>query len=67
MVIFRKSCVETLRPNQERCAAILEDSLAFATSYALSLGYDEVARIIEENSGDPEKVRAALRLAAGEE
>ena len=66
VVIFRKSCVETLVPDPERCARLLEDSLAFATAYAARLGYDAVTRIIEENRGDPVKVRAALKLAAGE-
>ncbi|MDR2455954.1 MAG: aspartate ammonia-lyase, partial [Deltaproteobacteria bacterium] len=65
VVIFRTSCVETLSPNIERCAKILEDSLAFATPYTLKLGYDKVAKIIEENQGDPAKVRAALELEAG--
>jgi hypothetical protein len=41
--------------------------LAFATAYTVRLGYDKVAGIIEAHGGDPAKVRAALRLAAGEE
>ena len=67
VVIFRKNCVETMTPDPERCARLLEDSLAFATAYAVKLGYDRVTRIIEDNGGDPAKVRAALREAAGEE
>jgi aspartate ammonia-lyase len=67
VTLFRKSCLETLVPNPERCAKLLEDSLAFATEYTLKLGYDAVTRIIEENNGDPVKVRAALRQQSGEE
>ena len=67
VVIFRKSCVETLVPNPERCAKLLEDSLAFATAYTVKLGYDRVAKIIEDNQGDPAKIRVALKAAAGEE
>jgi aspartate ammonia-lyase len=65
--LFRKSCLETLTPNPERCAKLLEDSLAFATAYTVKLGYDAVTRIIEENSGEPAKVRAALKRESGEE
>jgi aspartate ammonia-lyase len=54
-------------PNPERCARLLEDSLAFATAYVPKIGYDRVTGIIEENAGDPAAVRAALRRAAGEE
>jgi aspartate ammonia-lyase len=66
VVIFRTRCVETLTPDPERCAKLLEDSLAFATAYTVRLGYDRVARIIEENRGDPAKVRAALEAALGD-
>jgi aspartate ammonia-lyase len=62
-----KGCVETLAPDPERCAKLLEDSLAFAAASAPKLGYDRVAAAIEEGQGDPAKVRAALKLAAGEE
>ncbi|MDR2387997.1 MAG: aspartate ammonia-lyase [Deltaproteobacteria bacterium] len=63
VVIFRKNCLETLTPNVERCAQLLTNSLAFATAYAPKLGYDQVAAIIEQNQGHPEKVLAALKQA----
>jgi aspartate ammonia-lyase len=58
--IFREKCIEPLRANRERCAALLENSLAFAAAWVPRLGYDKVRSIIEEQGGDPEKVRRAL-------
>ncbi|AEF80288.1 aspartate ammonia-lyase [Leadbettera azotonutricia] len=60
--IFRTKCIETLEPVEGRCAALLENSCAFAASYVPRLGYDTVNRIIAENNGDPERVRQALDL-----
>ena len=64
--IFRETCVEALRANRERCAALLESSLAFAASWVPRLGYDKVRSLIEEQGGDPAKVRRALE-AYGEQ
>jgi aspartate ammonia-lyase len=63
--LFRERCVETIMPDKERCAALLESSCAFAFAFAPVLGYDRVARIIAENGGDPRRVRAAAQSAAG--
>jgi aspartate ammonia-lyase len=60
--VFRVKCVETLRPDAERCARLLSDSLAFATSYVPKLGYDRVSAIVSEG-GDPAEVLAALERA----
>jgi aspartate ammonia-lyase len=59
--------VETLVPNAERCAELLDSSLAFAASYVPVLGYGTVSRIIAEHSGgtgDAERIRKALEHAA---
>jgi aspartate ammonia-lyase len=61
--LFRTSCVETLVPRQERCAALLETSLAFAASYVPQLGYGRVSKIVAENHGDREKIQKALEAA----
>jgi aspartate ammonia-lyase len=64
--LFR-GCVETLVPNAERCAALLDSSLAFAASYVPLLGYAAVSRIIAGHSGGPggtERIRKALEYAA---
>jgi aspartate ammonia-lyase len=66
--LFRTKCVETLAPDIERCAALLDSSLAFAVSYVPLLGYGAVSRIIAENSrgdGDVQRIREALEKAAG--
>jgi aspartate ammonia-lyase len=64
VTIFREKCIDTLSANAARCAALLDGSYAYAASYAPLLGYDEVAGIIEENGGDPAKIKAALESEA---
>ncbi|MDR3280057.1 MAG: aspartate ammonia-lyase [Synergistaceae bacterium] len=64
VTILREKCVETLAPNVERCAELLDSSYAFAASYAPILGYDAVARIIAENDGDAGRIRIELDRAA---
>jgi aspartate ammonia-lyase len=63
--VFREHCVETLSANRDRCAALLENSLAFAAAWVPRLGYDKVRAVIEEQGGDPEKVRRALEILPG--
>ncbi|MDR2509698.1 MAG: aspartate ammonia-lyase [Spirochaetaceae bacterium] len=46
--ILRKKCITTLAVNEERCAAHLEASFAFAASFISALGYDAVAAVIAE-------------------
>jgi aspartate ammonia-lyase len=58
--LFRESCVDHIKANPERCAELLENSLAFAAAWVPSLGYEKVRAIIEEQRGDPPKVRQAL-------
>ncbi|MDR2184388.1 MAG: aspartate ammonia-lyase [Treponema sp.] len=58
--LFRTKCIETLAPDAERCAELLDASCAFAASYVPRLGYDRVNKIIAEYGGDPEQVRRAL-------
>ncbi|MDR2827477.1 MAG: aspartate ammonia-lyase [Candidatus Adiutrix intracellularis] len=66
VTLFRTRCVESIEPNEDRCATLLSASLAFTTAYAPRLGYDQVSQIIEENSGDPDQVRIALDKAVGQ-
>ncbi|MDR2535376.1 MAG: aspartate ammonia-lyase [Treponema sp.] len=63
--LFRTKCIETLTPDQERCAALLDSSYAFAAAYVPGLGYDTVRRIIAECNGDPELIRNVLAETAG--
>ncbi|MDR1909699.1 MAG: aspartate ammonia-lyase [Spirochaetaceae bacterium] len=62
--LFRSKCVEGIAARRERALALLEDSLAFAASYIPLLGYDEVARLIGEEGGDPARLRRALEERA---
>jgi aspartate ammonia-lyase len=64
--LFRSKCVETLRAEPERCAQLLDGSWAFAAAFVPRLGYETVQTIIEENRGDPAKIRAALERQAGD-
>ncbi|MDR2779604.1 MAG: aspartate ammonia-lyase [Synergistaceae bacterium] len=66
VTIFREKCADALSANRERCAANLENSFAFASAYVPLLGYDAVARVIDENGGDPAKIREALEHAEAE-
>lgn len=64
--LFRTKCVETLTPDRERCAELLDASWAFAVSYVPVLGYEQVSRIIAEHRDDPgapRKIRQALEAA----
>ncbi|MDR1930553.1 MAG: aspartate ammonia-lyase [Treponema sp.] len=65
--LFRTKCVETLKADPERCAALLNASRAFAASYVPVLGYEKVSRILAEYGGaenETERIRAALEAAA---
>jgi aspartate ammonia-lyase len=59
--IFRIKCVDLIEANEERCRQLLDESYAFATAYTVDLGYDKVCDIIEENSGNAEKIKEALK------
>jgi aspartate ammonia-lyase len=63
VTLFRTRCIELLAANRERCAELLDGSCAFAMAAVSRLGYDRVARIIEENRCDPEKIREDLEKA----
>lgn len=57
--LFREKCVRTLEPDRERCAALLDGSLAFATSYVPDLGYDAVTEVLRAG-GEPAEIRSRL-------
>jgi aspartate ammonia-lyase len=58
--IFMTKCIETIEADRDRCRDILDASYAFATAYAAKLGYDQVARIIEEENGDAASIKKRL-------
>ncbi len=62
IALFRNKCVEVIVPNKERCLELLEGSYAFATEYAATLGYEQVADSIKEAKGDVKKAKELLDL-----
>jgi aspartate ammonia-lyase len=46
--LFRTKCIETITPNEDRCAALLDSSAAYAASLVPELGYDEAERLVKE-------------------
>jgi aspartate ammonia-lyase len=52
--------VETLAPDRERCAALLDASYAFAAAYTEKLGYDAVSRVVTQLGGDTQGIKKTL-------
>jgi fumarate hydratase, class II len=46
--ILRVHCVDGIRPNRDRCARMVEESLAMVTALAPRIGYDRAAEIAKE-------------------
>jgi fumarate hydratase class II len=55
--IFADRCVAGLEANAERCAALVEESLAMCTSLAPVIGYDKAAEIAKESFKTGKTVR----------
>jgi fumarate hydratase class II len=55
--IFADRCVDGLTANVERCAELVEDSLAMCTSLAPVIGYDKAAEIAKESMKTGKTVR----------
>lgn len=58
--IMRTKCIDLIKPNEKRCAELLENSYAFATAYTRTLGYDRVSEIIAESEGDIDLARQQM-------
>ncbi|KPU45206.1 fumarate hydratase class II [Oxobacter pfennigii] len=61
VIIFRTKCVDLIEADSERCLKLLESSYAFTVEYTQKLGYDKVSRIIEENNGNVDSIKNALK------
>jgi len=46
--VFADRCVDGISANEDRCAALIEGSLAMCTSLAPTIGYDKAAAIAKE-------------------
>lgn len=62
--LLAKRCVDGLVANEERCRAMIEQSLAMVTSLAPKIGYDKAAEIAKESV---ETGRTVRELAAEKE
>ncbi len=54
---FQTKCVEGIEANEERCAELIEQSLAMCTSLAPKIGYDAAAAIAKEAYASGKTVR----------
>jgi fumarate hydratase class II len=59
--IFRKRCVEGIVANKERCAELIEYSMAMVTSLVPAIGYDKSAEIAKESAKTGKTVRQLCR------
>jgi aspartate ammonia-lyase len=64
VILLHSRCIALLSPEREQCSRLLDASCAFAAAYMPCLGYDAISRIIEDNAGDPGKIRRALEEMA---
>ena len=55
--VFRRSCVEGIRANKERCNELVEYSMAMVTSLAPIIGYDRAAEIAKKSAKTGKTVR----------
>ncbi|HEY7372210.1 MAG TPA: class II fumarate hydratase [Polyangia bacterium] len=55
--LFAARCVEGIEPNEERCAALIEQSLAMVTALNEAIGYDAAAAIAKESVKSGKTVR----------
>ena len=51
-------CIDGIEPNEERCAALVEQSLAMATALNAAIGYDMAAEAIATRVGQERQDRA---------
>jgi len=59
--VFADRCVAGIEPNQERCAELIEGSLAMCTSLAPIIGYDKAAAIAKEAFATGKTIRQIAR------
>jgi fumarate hydratase class II len=55
--LFAARCVEGIEPNEDRCAALIEQSLAMVTALNEAIGYDAAAAIAKESVKSGKTVR----------
>jgi fumarate hydratase, class II len=55
--LFASRCVEGIEPNEQRCADLIEQSLAMVTALNEAIGYDAAAAIAKESHHTGKTVR----------
>ena len=55
--VFTDKCLDGLKPNEQRCAELIEGSLAMCTSLAPVIGYDAAAAIAKKAFAEGKTVR----------
>ena len=55
--IFADKCVSGIEANRERCAELVELSMAMVTSLAPKIGYDRAAEIAKESAKTGKTIR----------
>jgi fumarate hydratase, class II len=55
--LFASRCIEGIEPNEERCAALIEQSLAMVTALNEAIGYDMASAIARESVKSGKTVR----------
>jgi fumarate hydratase class II len=59
--VFREKCIVGIQANKERCAELVEYSMAMVTSLAPIIGYDKAAEIAKESARTGKTVREICR------
>jgi len=62
---FRVNLLEDLAPDRDRCAALIEGSLAMCTSLAPVIGYDKASKIAKDAFAQGRTVRDVARETSG--
>jgi fumarate hydratase, class II len=63
VILFSERCVAGLEANRERCAELVEQSLAMVTILAPVVGYDRAAELAKQASNSGKTIREVVREA----
>jgi fumarate hydratase, class II len=58
---FAVKCIEGIKPNEERCKSLIEQSLAMCTALAPEIGYDAAAKLAKDAYRSGKTVREVAR------
>jgi fumarate hydratase class II len=63
VTVFGEKCIKGIKANTEKCISNLEQSLALATAFVPTIGYDKAAVLAKEAHERNETVREAASKA----